>query len=97
MVTSEAAPFAKTGGLADVAGALPLALGRLGQRVTVVLPRYRRAMAGHPIGRASIALGPDRLVAAYTEHELADGVRAVLVDCPEGHYLKVVLAQALAR
>ncbi len=41
MVSSEAVPFAKTGGLGDVAGALPLALARLGHRVTLVLPRYR--------------------------------------------------------
>lgn len=38
---SEAVPFAKTGGLADVAGALPLALEELGQEVIVVLPRYK--------------------------------------------------------
>lgn len=35
------APFAKTGGLADVAGSLPAALGELGMEVTVVMPRYR--------------------------------------------------------
>jgi starch synthase len=39
-VTSEMVPYAKTGGLADVSGALPKALGRLGHRVTVFLPRY---------------------------------------------------------
>jgi starch synthase len=33
-------PYAKTGGLADVSGALPRALARLGHEVTVVLPRY---------------------------------------------------------
>jgi starch synthase len=33
-------PFAKTGGLADVTGALPLALARMGQQVSVVMPRY---------------------------------------------------------
>src|SRR5689334_9319384 len=41
MVASEAHPYAKTGGLAEVAAALPDALGRLGHRVTLVLPRYR--------------------------------------------------------
>ncbi len=41
MVASEAAPFAKTGGLGDVAGTLPQALRRLGVDVAVVLPRYR--------------------------------------------------------
>jgi starch synthase len=40
MISSEAAPFAKTGGLADVVGALPLALTELGNEVAVVLPRY---------------------------------------------------------
>ena len=37
---SEAVPYAKSGGLADVAGALPKALARLGHRVRVILPRY---------------------------------------------------------
>jgi len=40
-VASEVAPFAKTGGLADVAGALPRALRALGHDVRVALPRYR--------------------------------------------------------
>jgi len=43
---SEVAPFAKTGGLADVAGSLPLALARLGHDVRVVLPRYQRVDPG---------------------------------------------------
>ncbi|HLE78205.1 MAG TPA: glycogen synthase GlgA [bacterium] len=38
--TSEAVPFAKTGGLADVSGALPQALSAAGVDVRVVLPRY---------------------------------------------------------
>lgn len=38
---SEVTPFAKTGGLADVAGSLPLALGKLGAKVLVTMPRYR--------------------------------------------------------
>jgi starch synthase len=40
-VTSEMAPYVKTGGLADVSAALPKALARLGHRVTVVAPLYR--------------------------------------------------------
>lgn len=39
-VASEVAPYAKSGGLADVASALPKALSRLGQKVKVVLPFY---------------------------------------------------------
>src|SRR5262249_12023635 len=41
MVASEAAPFVKTGGLADVLGGLPPALVRRGDEVAVLLPRYR--------------------------------------------------------
>ncbi len=40
-VTSEAAPFCKTGGLADVAGSLPQALAKGGDNVSVILPLYQ--------------------------------------------------------
>ncbi|HET9530596.1 MAG TPA: glycogen synthase GlgA [Blastocatellia bacterium] len=40
MASSEVIPYAKTGGLADVAGSLPKALTRLGQQVRVIMPRY---------------------------------------------------------
>ncbi|MBM4119615.1 MAG: glycogen synthase GlgA [Nitrospira sp.] len=40
LVTSEAVPYAKTGGLADVLGALPRALAQLGHDVRLVLPKY---------------------------------------------------------
>lgn len=40
-VASEAVPFAKTGGLADVVGALPQHLSSLGYDVVTIMPRYR--------------------------------------------------------
>lgn len=43
---SEVAPFASTGGLGDVAGSLPLALGKLGIEVMILMPRYRGLSAG---------------------------------------------------
>ena len=43
MVASEAAPFVKTGGLADVLGSLPAALVKRGDEVAVVIPRFRAA------------------------------------------------------
>ena len=48
--TSEAVPFAKTGGLADVCGALPIELARLGHQPAVILPAYRKSRyCGQPI------------------------------------------------
>ena len=44
-VTPEAVPFAKTGGLADVAGALPKFLQSLGCKVVLVMPYYRTVKA----------------------------------------------------
>lgn len=41
LAASEVVPYAKTGGLADVAGALPKALARLGHKVSIVMPRYK--------------------------------------------------------
>ena len=53
-VTGEAAPFCKTGGLADVSGSLPVALAARGHHVAVMLPLYdtiskqwRRQMTFH--------------------------------------------------
>ena len=43
--TSEAVPFCKTGGLADVAGSLPQALAKAGNEVEVILPLYQRVSA----------------------------------------------------
>jgi starch synthase len=57
IVASEAVPFAKTGGLADVIGALPRALARLGHRVDVVMPRYRGISAGARAGAIPVRLG----------------------------------------
>ena len=41
VAASEAIPYAKTGGLADVAGALPQEFAKLGHDVILLLPRYR--------------------------------------------------------
>ncbi len=45
---SECVPFSKTGGLADVIGALPPALASLGHQVTVFLPRYQQTKLDNP-------------------------------------------------
>jgi starch synthase len=84
MVASEAAPFAKTGGLADVVGALPRALVRLGHSVDVVMPRYRGISIGEPMGEVSVPLGPQVTnTPAYAVTEA--GVRTIFIDHP-GYY-----------
>jgi starch synthase len=40
-VSAEVSPFAKTGGLADVAGSLPQSLAEMGNDVRVVMPKYK--------------------------------------------------------
>jgi starch synthase len=79
MVASEAAPFAKTGGLADVVAALPRALARLGHLVDVVIPRYRGIAADELIARVKVPLGAQVTYAAI--HAMAEGrVRTIFVD-----------------
>ncbi|HEV2282848.1 MAG TPA: glycogen synthase GlgA [bacterium] len=82
--TSEAVPFAKTGGLADVAGALPAALTETGCDVRVVLPGYRsidRVKFGfRAIGRAGVPLGTTQTEVEFLEGRLHGGrVPAYLV------------------
>jgi len=84
MVASEAHPYAKTGGLAEVAAALPDALGRLGHEVTLVLPRYRGVdVAGAQALKASLAIGSAVQPVTFHRREERQGVTAVLVDVPE--------------
>jgi len=78
MVASEAVPFAKTGGLADVIGALPRALVRLGHQVDVFMPRYR-GLDGTRVLEMPVALGAQVRTAAV-HATAADGVRTLLVD-----------------
>jgi starch synthase len=83
MVSSEAAPLAKTGGLADVVGALPAALGETGDEAAVVIPRYgsidlkgtRRVYDG-----IAIYLGLDRY--DVTIYQAPAEFPFFLVDCP---------------
>jgi starch synthase len=83
-VTPEARPFAKTGGLADVCGALPQALARLGHHVTIVLPRYRGIdISGADATPADVPFGPNRYPVRFVEKPLGDRVTAVLIDAPD--------------
>ncbi len=89
MAASECVPFAKTGGLADVVGALPRELVKLGHEVTVYLPLYARV-------RPLIAEVQKTVVESITipfryynrfvgivDGGTRDGVQFYFVDCPE--------------
>lgn len=82
-VTSEAYPLVKTGGLADVAGALPLALGRQGIEMRTFLPGYPGVMAKlgdfQPVYEFPSLLGtPARILSAE-----AAGLDLLVLDAPE--------------
>ena len=88
-VASEVAPFAKTGGLGDVAAALPRALAaqNRGHDVRVVMPMYGRikgAEGAEPvIGEVTLDLGATRVVFSVPATELpGTKVPVYLVRCP---------------
>ena len=81
-VASECAPFVKTGGLADVIGAVPKALKPLGADVRVLLPAYptlTEVLAGGAVVAEFDDLfgGPARLVASRSA-----GLDLLLLDAP---------------
>ena len=91
MIASEAQPFSKTGGLADVAAALPKALGLLGHEVTLITPRYRGVTDGPVVADVSIEVAAHRFNARLMHGRLREGAsagqagseRVLLLDCPE--------------
>jgi starch synthase len=88
---SEAVPYAKTGGLADVAAALPAQLAQLGHDVRVFLPRYRGITASQrdlrdvdSIREVSIQAGPRRYAySARTPSPQDSDHNVYLIDCPD--------------
>jgi starch synthase len=86
IVASEGVPHSKTGGLADVVGALPKALAGLGYSPEVVLPRYRMTKPGRALPQLkslTLPLSAGFKFAGIQDGGSADGVQFYLVDCPE--------------
>jgi starch synthase len=85
-VASEGVPYSKTGGLADVVGALPKALASLGYEVEVFLPRYKITKAGAAVpgaGSITVPLSGGFKFASIQIASSAYGVRTYLMECPE--------------
>ena len=86
---SECEPFAMTGGLADVIGALPKALVKLGHQVTVYLPLYKSARPYLPeelefaVRSITIPFPYYNRFAGIVNGGVKDGVQHYFVDCPE--------------
>ncbi|QPJ62810.1 MAG: glycogen synthase [Candidatus Nitronauta litoralis] len=88
IAASEVHPFAKTGGLADVCGALPKALKRLGHNVKVILPLYGCVnLSQYNLKQnsetVSVPVGPHKKEAVLFEGELAPGVSVIFVGRKE--------------
>ena len=85
---SECVPFAKTGGLADVVGALPREMARQGHQVTVYLPYYRQVQKHMTERRVAI---PSMTIPFHSYNRFVtvldggvrDGVHFYFFDCPE--------------
>ncbi|KAL2634074.1 hypothetical protein R1flu_005553 [Riccia fluitans] len=91
-VSSEVAPYSKTGGLGDVCGSLPIALAARGHRVMVVSPRYQNGTESDALYQAAFdaqcriqvgCFGGLHEVAYF--HEYRAGVDWVFVDHPSYH------------
>ena len=102
MVSPEASPVARVGGLADAVAALAKTLARLGHKVTVVMPRYHSAEAGglmlaRRITPLRLPIGPGGALTEATlfDGRLGPGVDLVLVDVP-GLYDRPSQQDALA-
>src|SRR5271167_3000243 len=82
---SEGVPFSKTGGLADVVGALPRALAALGHHVSVYLPRYRQTKLSDPatvVRSVTIPFDDQYRFASVVSGGSQSGVRFYFVEYP---------------
>ncbi|MGA9529808.1 MAG: glycogen synthase GlgA [Terriglobales bacterium] len=83
---SECVPFSKTGGLADVVGALPRALASLGHQVSVYLPRYRQTKLTDPqtvVRSITVPFDDKYRFCSVVTAGVSAGVRYYFVEYPD--------------
>ena len=82
---SECVPYSKTGGLADVVGALPRALAALGHQVSVYLPKYRQTKLTDPqtvVRSVTIPFDDKHRFCSVLSGGYQSGVRYYFIDYP---------------
>jgi starch synthase len=82
---SECVPYSKTGGLADVVGALPKALAALGHQVSVYLPRYRQTKLEDPetvVRSITVPFDDKYRFCSVVTAGMSAGIRFYFVDYP---------------
>ncbi len=76
LVVSEAVPFAKTGGLADVAGSLPKALAKVGAKPALIMPYYKEVARGcfgeKKVGRLEVPVGATSITTTVYRANIPD-------------------------
>jgi len=94
-VASEAVPFAKTGGLADVVGALPKFIRQQGHEAVVLIPRYRGVKSHKTLlPSLTVPMGDGLKFCSVHEADPADKVRFFLVDYPDFYDREELYRQA---
>ena len=88
LASSEVHPYSKTGGLADMVGALGKALARAGHEACIVTPLYRSIRQRFPALRPAdwqfdLPLGAQRVQAQLWSLEVENGLTVYFVDQPE--------------
>ena len=85
LASSEALPFSKTGGLADMVGSLAKFLARAGNEVGLVTPLYRGLRERFPDilpfdWRLELPLGPGRVAGGVWRRQAADGLTVYFIE-----------------
>ncbi|MBD3267909.1 hypothetical protein GF373_14680, partial [bacterium] len=89
IASPEIAPLAKTGGLADVTGALPQYLQKLGISVSLAMPKYKQIqLEGEVLGEIEIEIGNSLILGHIEKTKLPDTNIPVYLICNDAYYAR---------